>query len=187
MTEKIDLQALIVDLQKKVLVNVLTETEGKELTEIDKELNDLTAKIDALKKRQKELTEKKNSAQRMVNKSLNQLANIASTLGLDPETYGFKKPVTTTTTSTATSNTDGRHFYTYKMQENGTMKPHSANNISEIAWYFTDECGGSGKDGRLTSAELKGYLTSQGIDYDKDFQVTFQNGNSIRVSYQDKE
>jgi len=186
----ININQLISDLQEKTLNSGLNEDEKKELTNIEKDITTLENQLTTLKNRKKELIEKNNAAIRTLNKVTNQLTNMITALGLDPVTYGLSpKKQVELLTSTATSNTasKGRHCYVYKIQENGTMKPHSANNISEIAWYFTDECGGSGKDGRLTSTELKRYLTSQGIDYDKDFQVTFRNGNSIRVSYQDKE
>ena len=186
----ININQLISDLQEKTLNSGLNEDEKKELTNIEKDITTLENQLTTLKNRKKELIEKNNAAIRTLNKVTNQLTNMITALGLDPVTYGLSpKKQVELLTSTATSNTasKGRHCYVYKIQENGTMKPHSAANISEIAWYFTENCNGSGKEGRFTANELKRFLASQGIDYDKDFQVTFQNGNSIRVSYQDKE
>ena len=161
----------------------MTEKEEKELENIDKKIDTIEKQLSDLKARKKELTEKKEKTSKLVNKAMNQLASIATTLGLDPETYGLKPKEKITTIGKVTiSDEPKKSMYVSVWDEkNQVWKPHSANSIGEVAWYFTTGC--SSFRERFTSNELIACLQKYNIDYRKNFIITFKNGKKIRVLY----
>ena len=179
----INFAGLFEALMKEASKPVLTEEEIEEKKNIEAEIVRLTNKLNMLKSRYTELVKKETEGQRQVNKALSQMANLAKNFGLDPTQFGLSKPATTTTqikSSSSKAKISKIEVFAFD-EKSGAWKPHSANSLSEIAWYFTQKCGGSGTDGRWNAADISAALKTAGIDTSHDWEYTFPNGRKIRV------